>query len=337
VSKGGEIAGGHRYLPAAVLALLALIWGYNWVVMKVGLQDAPPFTFATLRNLLAALTLFAVLAGLRRPLRPPRPLGLVLLLGLLQTTGFVGLTMWALESGGAGKIAMLTYTMPFWLLVLAWPLLGERLTGLQWAAVTVSALGLLLVLGPWQLRGLTSSLLAVAGGLSWAASAVVAKVIHRRDACAERADLLSLTTWQMLLGTVPLGLIALVELDDPIVWSGAFVGALAFNVLLANALAWVLWLWILRALPAGIAGLGTLAIPVVGVISAAVQLGERPSPVEAGGMALIVAALALLSAATMHTHTRLAPQPRSRVGRPPDSRTQKGGEPGGSGPVGREL
>jgi drug/metabolite transporter (DMT)-like permease len=285
------------YLAAAALAALALIWGYSWVVMKVGLQYAPPFVFATLRNLLAAICLFLVLIGLRRPLRPPRPLRLVVLLGLFQTTGFVGFTMWALASGAAGKTAVLTYTMPFWLLLMAWPILGERVRGLQWASVGLAAAGLVLVLSPWRLQGISASLLAVAGGFSWAASSVVAKIIYGRHP----ADLLSLTTWQMLFGTIPLGLIALTELSQPVVWSAEFAWALAFNVLLANALALVLWLWVLRALPAGIAGLGTLAVPVVGIICASIQLGERPSAAEAAGMALIVGALALLSAIALRS------------------------------------
>jgi len=289
--------GRHDYLPAAALALLALIWGYNWVVMKVGLEYAPPFTFALLRNLPSALLLFAILLATHRPLRPPRPFGLVVLLGLLQTTGFVGLAMLALSTGAAGKTSVLTYTMPFWLLLMAWLVLGERLVGLQWATVGLAAAGLLLVLSPWRLQGLAPSLLAVGTGFTWAASAVVAKVIHQRHP----ADVLCLTTWQMLLGTIPLGFIALTELGQPVVWSAEFVWALAFNVLLANTLAWMLWLWILKALPAGIAGLGTLAIPVIGVASAALQLGERPSVAEAIGMALIICALALLSALALRS------------------------------------
>ena len=66
-------------------------------------------------------------------------------------------------------------------------------------------------------------------------------------------------------------------------------------MLLANVVAWVLWLYALRALTAGAAGLGTLAIPVVGVLAAWLQLGERPGVVEAAGMALIVSALAVLA------------------------------------------
>ena len=115
-------------LAAFALLLLALIWGYNWVVMKVGLEYSQPFTFAALRTFLGAVTLFIVLPIMRRSLRP-RALGLTTLLGVLQTTGFVGLPTWALESGGAGKTAILTYTMPFWLLLMAWVVLGERLRG----------------------------------------------------------------------------------------------------------------------------------------------------------------------------------------------------------------
>lgn len=286
----GDTSPRSRRLAIVALVAIAPIWGYNWVVMKVGLHYAQPFTFSALRTLLGAAGLFAVLAVLRRPLRPRAP-ALTALLGLLQTTGFVGLTMWALESGGAGKTSVLTYTMPFWLVLLAWLVLGERLGRAQWVAVALACAGLLLVLSPWRLNGAFSALLAVGGAVSWAASAVVAKILRRRH----RVDLLSLTAWQMLFGAVPLVVVALRAWSGTPVWSAAFVGALAYNVILANALAWLLWLFALHALPAGIAGLTTLAVPVIGVASAWLQLGERPGAGEAVGMAAIVWALALLT------------------------------------------
>ena len=283
-----------RELGAIALALLAFIWGYNWVVMKIGLEYSQPFTFAALRTFLGALSLFLLLALLRRPLRPTA-VGFTIIIGLLQTTGFVGLIMWALQSGGAGKTSVLTYTMPFWLLLLAWVLLGERLRGVQWLAVALAFAGLLLVLSPWRLQGVFSSLLAVAAGLSWAASAVAVKLLQRR----QHVDILSLTTWQMLYGSLPLIVIAALTFTGPPVWSGAFIWALAYNVFLGNALAWFLWLYALRALSAGAAGIGTLAIPLIGVASAWLQLGERPVPSEAAGMALILGALAIVTARGM--------------------------------------
>lgn len=279
-----------RDFGVLALTVLALIWGYNWVVMKIALEYSQPLMFAALRTSLGAACLFLVLVLTRRSLRPPM-LGLTFLVGLLQTTGFVGLIMLALQTGGAGKVSVLAYTMPFWLLLLAWTFLGERLHGLQWLAVLLAFAGLVLVLSPWKLHGGLSSALAVAAGLSWAASAVVVKVMQRR----RHVDLLSLTTWQMLLGSLPLLLIAALTYSGGPQWTSSFVWALAYNVVLANALAFVLWMFSLRRLSAGAAGMGTLATPVIGVAAAWIQLGERPAAGEAAGMVCIIGALALVS------------------------------------------
>ena len=270
-SRGTAARGGD--LGAAALILLALIWGYNWVVMKIGLGYAQPFAFAALRTFLGALSLFLVLIVLRRSLRP-RAVGFTIVIGLLQTTGFVGMLMWALQNGGAGKTSVLTYTMPFWLLLLARAFLAERLRGTQWLAVGLALAGLVLVLSPWRLQGVFSSLLAVAAGISWAASAIVVKKLQKR----RHVDLLSLTTWQMLFGSLPLILIALLTARGGPEWSTPFIWALAYNVVLGNALAWLLWLFAMRRLSAGAAGMGTMATPVIGVAAAWLQLGERPTP-----------------------------------------------------------
>lgn len=273
------------------LAALALIWGYNWVIMKRVLQDSGPFTFAALRAVLGALALFALLAARRQSLRPGHLPG-VLVLGLLQTTGFLGFVLWALVSGGAGRTAVLAYTMPLWLLVLAWPLLGERIRGAQWAAVAAAGAGLVLILRPWQLHAhALSALLAMLAGVSWALAAIWAKQLRRRV----RLELLPLTAWQMLLGALPLVFIAVWREPHAIDWTPYFSLALTYNALLATALAWLLWLYALDALPAGVAGMGTLAVPLVGIAAAWLQLGERPAVPDAMGMALILTGLAILA------------------------------------------
>ncbi len=151
--------------------------------------------------------------------------------------------------------------------------------------------GLLLVLSPWQLQGTLSSVLAVCGAVCWAASAVVVKRLQAK----RHVDLLSLTTWQMLFGSLPLVALALLLPQQGPEWTGVFVLTLAYNVILGNAVAWLLWLYGLRRLPAGAAGLGTLLTPVIGVVAAWLQLGERPDVWEAAGMALIVGALAVVT------------------------------------------
>ena len=293
------------------LALLGPVWGYGWVASKVALSYSPPLAFAALRVMLSALCLFAVLVAARRPLRPP-PLGYTLAIGLLQTTAFAGLVISALHLTGAGRVSVLTYTMPFWLLLLAWMFLGERLRGVQWLAVTLAFTGLVLVVSPWRLDGVLAGVLTVLGGLAWAGSGLLVKILERRHF----VDTLSLTAWQMLLGGVPLIVVAMLAREPAIQWTAAFGAALAYNVVLANAVAWLLWVYALRALTAGAAGLGSLAVPVVGVIAAWLQLGERPGAAEAAGMALIIAALAVLAARGIAAGTRDPGESEDLLARP---------------------
>jgi len=277
--------------PLAAFATLALLWGYNWVVMKLALDYSGPIDFAMLRVGLGALVVFALLPILRVPLRP-RHVVKTFWLGLFQTTGFVGLASWSLAVGQAGKSAVLAYTMPFWVILLGWPFLGERLKGMQWPAVGLALVGLVLVFEPGNTEaGLMNSVLALAAGVSWGISVIIVKKIPIDG----RADLLSLTAWQMAFGAVPLLVAALIVPERPIEWSGYFVGALVFNAVGCTALAMLLWLYILQRLPATISGLSSLIVPIVGVAAAWLQLGERPTLSEGLGIVLILAALGLLT------------------------------------------
>ncbi|MGD8379023.1 MAG: EamA family transporter [Gammaproteobacteria bacterium] len=277
------------------LGILAGVWGYNWVVMKIALNYAGPFQFAAMRSGGAALSLMLLLVLLRQPLRPRHALRTAAL-GMLQTAGFVSLITWALSSGGAGKTSVLAFTMPFWVLLFARMFLGERVRGLQWLAVALAFAGLMLIIQPWQMNAsVVSSLLAVAAGVSWGASVIVAKKIPVEN----RWQLLSLTAWQMLMGASVLVVLALLVPAPPVQWNAYFIGALAYNIIPANALAWLLWLYILQKLPAGLSGLSSLVVPVVGVCSAWLQLGERPGALEGTGMLMIILALALISLRSM--------------------------------------
>jgi drug/metabolite transporter (DMT)-like permease len=270
---------------------MALLWGYNWVVMKVAMRYCGPLDFAALRGGFGVLVLFAVLIALRVPLKP-RHVGMTIALGFFQTTGFVGLISWSLTAGAAGKSAVLAYTMPFWMIAFGWPFLDERLRGWQWPAVGLALAGLVLVLEPWNGGAtLTSSVLALAAGASWGVSVIIFKKIPVES----RDDLLSLTTWQMFYGVVPLVAAALIVPERPIDWTGTFEVALVFNIVGGMATATLLWLYILQRLPATISSLSSLVVPIVGVLAAWLQLGERPSAAEGAGMALILAGLALLA------------------------------------------
>lgn len=281
--------------PLALVGLLTLtlIWSYSWIAMKQVTLYIGAFDFTALRCVSGALLLFLVLLLRGRGMRPT-PFGYTLAIALLQTCGMIGLAQWALMSGGAGKVAILTYTMPFWVVIMAALFLGERMRRLQYAAIGVAAVGLCLVMQPWQLdlSSLKSALLAILSGISWGASAIVAKRMYRRH---PGLDLLALTSWQMLYAAAIMSAVALVVPQQPVEWHPAVFGALAYSAILATALAWSLWLYVLRNLPAGIASLSTLAVPVFGVLFSWWLLGEKPDGLETVGIVLIVCALAVIS------------------------------------------
>ena len=267
------------------LVVLALVWGYTWVTIKIATEDASPYVVAASRLVIAVAILFALLALTRRSLKPT-PFMPTLILGLLQTTGWTLLQTLAVAQAGAGKSAVLGYTMPFWAALLAWPFLGERIAGMRWVALALAAVGLAFVVAPLNAHSFVADGLAVLAGLSWGASAVYAKWLRRRH----DVELLSLTTWQMLWGTLPL-VVLMLAIGGPVRWTGSFVASMAFMSIGGAALGWFLWMFILSRLPAGVAGIASLATPVVGVLAAAIQLHEIPSRSELAGMALIVAAL----------------------------------------------
>jgi len=281
------------------LFLLTLIWGYNWVVMKLAVQYASPFQFAALRTFLGAIMLFIVLFLTKRPLAL-KVFPTMLTLGLLQTCGFTGLLIWALVSGGAGKTAVLSYTMPFWVMLFAWPMLGEKVRGWQWLAVAFALFGIVLIFDPLHIKADGFSMtLALLSGISWAISAIVSKKLHQR---APHLDLLNITAWPTLLGSIPIILLALVLPAPPIQWTHTFYLTIIYSIFLSGSLAWVLWLYALQLLPAGVASMASMLAPVIGVSAAWVQLGERPSQIELLGMLFIALALVTISTITIRKH-----------------------------------
>lgn len=288
-----SVAGKTDPLAFVGLVLLTLIWSYSWIAMKQVTLYIGAFDFTALRCVFGAILLLVVLKLRGRGMKPT-PFLYTLTIAVLQTCGMVGLAQWALISGGAGKVAILTYTMPFWVVIMAALFLGERMRRVQYLAIVVAAIGLCLVLQPWKLTGesLKSAVLAILSGISWGASAIVAKRLYQRY---PKMDLLSLTTWQMVYGAIIMSVIAWLVPERPIVWDPYVYFALSYSAILATALAWTLWLFVLKNLPAGIAGLSTLAVPVCGVLFSWWLLGENPGSVEGSGIVLIVLALAVLS------------------------------------------
>jgi drug/metabolite transporter (DMT)-like permease len=280
-----------RHAAAGALILLTLIWSYNWIVLKQVLRYAGPFDFSALRYVFGTIVLVLAMIARRESPKPP-PLLMTALIGFAQTAGFQAFVQWALVSGGAGKTALLAYTMPFWVVLFSWLILADRPGARQWLSLSIAALGLVCILEPWRgLGGNGSAVLAVLGGICWALGVVLSKRLFKR--CGVSA--LVLTTWQMFFGTVLLVAIALAVPGRPIEWSPYLIGALFYNGVLSSGLAWLLWSYVVEKLPANVAGLSSLVIPIAGLGFAWALLGEVPSKSESVGIVAICIALAIVN------------------------------------------
>lgn len=270
------------------LVVVTVIWSFGWTTMKIATAYAGPFTFSAQRWIVATIVLFAWMALRRESLRPP-PFGPTILIGLTQTMAFQALSQWALMSGGLGKVALLAYTMPFWVVPLAWWWLHDPPGPRRIACSAIAAAGFVCVVEPWQPLGAPLSIvLAIAGGLAWAIGAVLSKRMFQQH---PEVGPLQLTAWQMLFGALGSVALMLVAREPPVHWAPAYAGALFYNSVMSSSIGWTIWSLVVQRLPANVAGLTSLAVPVGVVFLAWGLLGEQPSGPEWTGVLLICAAL----------------------------------------------
>ncbi|MGC8486095.1 MAG: DMT family transporter [Candidatus Baltobacteraceae bacterium] len=286
-------ASSDRERKRAFLALLVLAfaWGLNWVVLKVAVAYAPPLVFAAARMIGGGIALLGLCAWRRRGLRPQHLLTYTWI-GLFQTAGFMGLVMSAIAISGVGAISTLAYTMPLWVALAGVFFLGERLHPLQVVALVFAMLGIVAIVGFDHLgRAGYADLLALLAGLAWAVGVVITKRLANRV----EIDVIELTTWQMLAGGAALGIAAWLVPHAATHYTWPYIGALAYNIFIATALAYVLWVYVLDRLPARDASMGVLTNPIVGIVAAWGFLGEIPSASVGWGIALTLAGLALMA------------------------------------------
>lgn len=271
---------------------MAAIWGYNWVALKQITGEVSPFVLSAMRVVTASAVLFAAAIIARRPLASP-PIWPTFVAGMLQTGIFIILQNFALLAGSVGKTSTLAYTMPLWVVLLAPMALGERITTIRAIALGLGLIGLTCILVPLDLQHLLiSKLLALSIGILWAIGVVYTKRLRTRM----HFDTLTFTAWQMLYSVPPLVLIALIVPGAAFHPTGHFWLQFASVAVGGTAIAFLLFMFVVSRLSAGAAGLSALLVPVMSITYAALILGERPTWLEAGGTALILAGLAVNSA-----------------------------------------
>ena len=287
----------HHEVPAASLMLvvvLSLTWGCNWPVLKLGVTELAPLTFraSTLGFSGLALLLAARLSGqtvrIERKLWPR-----LIALALVNITGWSALIVYGVQLLPAGRSAILSYTMPVWGVLFSLWLLHEPLSWRKLLGLALGVGGMAVLLGE-DIVGLrrapVGSLLVIGAAITWG----FGTVLLRRWALPVPQT--TLTGWMMLLGWIPIAVAA--PIADPHAWSslatmsGTAWFAVLFNIFVSGAIANWAWFRMARTMPVAVSSLSSLPVPVVGVLSGMLFLGERPGASEFVALALVLASLA---------------------------------------------
>ncbi|PWS37497.1 EamA/RhaT family transporter [Falsiroseomonas bella] len=278
--------------PAIRLLLVAiLLFGGAWPVTKAALADATPLWFGTSRAGLAALVAFLLLAVLGR-LRLPRreDMRAVLGLGIFQLGLFFVLTHLAVALVPAGRTAVLSNVVAYWLIPLSVLLLGERVSPARWAAAGISLAGAAVLIGPWAVdwgntQVVLGHIMLVTASLAW----VIAIIATRR--WPPRTPIIQLLPWCFALGTLVLAPLALLLEPDGGIGRGAWTHML-FIGLFAAPVGTFCVIEASRRLPGAVASVWFLLIPAFGVLVSALWLGEPIGwDVILGGVLVVVSVL----------------------------------------------
>jgi len=268
-------------------------WGLNWPVLKLLLEEMPPLAARGLAGLLAALTLAGLAATRGVPLAVPRGRWRALTAAAaLNVTAWMGLATMGLLYVGAGEGAMICYTMPAWTALAAWPLLGERPSAGRLLGLALGISGVVLVMSGQGVSIEVAKLPGVAMILAGAILFSLGTVWFKRHPLELHP--IASVAWQVGLGCLPLALLSpLFESFDPAAVSGTAWLAFLYMAFLSLCLCYLTWFAALSALPAGLAAIGTLATPLIGVLSAAVMLGEPFGPRQAAALVLTMSGIVL--------------------------------------------
>ena len=280
-------------LPLAAvfwLAGLSLAWGGGWPVMKFTVGELPILTFRMLTGFGAGICTLALARLMGQPLLPCRSeYRAIAVAGLFNVTGWFYFTALALTLLPAGRSVVLAYTMPVWSVLVGRIMFGDPVTRTKLLGLAFGLGGIALLLGDNLVR-LGEAPLGVAAILAAAISWAIGTLVQKRP---WKTPLLTMAGWQLLVGGTPIAVLALAHDTDAFARVTLLgIAGVAYVILVATVFGYWAWFTIVRLLPTDIASLAVLPVPLVGVASSALVLGEPLGWPEAGALALVTAALA---------------------------------------------
>ncbi|HVM80225.1 MAG TPA: DMT family transporter [Stellaceae bacterium] len=291
-----ESARPHRTPIGGVFLLgsLALFWGLSWPTIKIVLAEMPVLGFRAICCAAggAGALLLARLGGER--IRLPRAEILPLaLLGILNVTLWQIFMAYGLRLLTAGHASIIAYTMPAFATLFGWIFLSERITWARYVGLALSMAGLAVLVAPEfeQFAAAPAGVLFMVGAAAtWAGGTVGQKYFRWSISVMQN------TGWQFAFGGIPIVIAAVVSDSDPHLGALSTKAWICFIYVLICPILFCQWAWlkVVDMLPGSVSAMGTLAVPVVGMLSGAALLGETLGPAEVVALGLVVLGLALV-------------------------------------------
>lgn len=280
-------------IPPKAIFLLCMImfaFGSGWPIMKYGVIELPILTFRWMTAILSGVGVLALAVCIGYRLRLYREeIGIAFLCGLFNVTGWFYFSGLGLTMLSAGRSTILAYTHPLFAFLFALAIGQDKLAPRRVFGL-LCGMCAVVVLSAKDFATFGQFPLGVIAMLAAAACFALGAVLQKRT---WRTPSMVLAGWQLTLGGLPLLLLALVFDRDPFAnFTYLGVGAVAFTVLIGNMIGFVLWLKVLELIPAPIATLSLLPVPLVGITSGVIILGETVGWSEAVALALVTIALA---------------------------------------------
>ncbi|ETR74969.1 DMT transporter permease [Afipia sp. P52-10] len=267
------------------LGIMSLGAGINWPVQKLLLSEWPPMSARGLSGFAGALVLAALAVALRQTLRVPNGMWpRIVISALLNITSWVLMMGYALTILPASEAAIIAYTMPVWTALLAWPVLGERLTLMRVVALLMAFAGIAALMGGNSIEASLVKLPGLILALITAVTYALGTIFLKRFPIAMPP--VASAAWQLGIGCAPVAVLGL-AIERPEIAALTIVGwlALAYNTTVQQCIGFVCWLAALQRLPASVAAIGTMFVPIIGVIASAYALNE---PLGAAQIAALV-------------------------------------------------
>ena len=280
--------------PVLLLASLSLFWGLNWPGMKIILSEMTVWWFRALCLLIGGsiLMLISAFSGNRWRLHRQEFFP-VLLCGSFAILGWMVFSAYGVSLMPAGRASIVAFTMPLWATMIAAYALDEQVTRVKVSGLFLGLMGLGVLIGPDLLilqRAPVGAFFMLMAAVSWALGTVLIKRI------SWQIPTLSNVAWQLLLSAVPVTLVAALSepLPDLSELSGTAVIALIYLFLFPMSFCQWAYFKTVGLLPASIAAIGTLMVPVIGVYSSYLILDEQVGVNDLLALLLVLSALVLV-------------------------------------------